>query len=555
MTRVLRSATKKIQNNEDSASKLSINNNSKNIKRSRKVEIEDEVSKQNGVWNNSSILYKILAYTDHEDLLKLNTVCKKWNHLTNPIIHKTVKLNRSWDIISQVIDKRLKKLGKIDTDVVECISNNAKHAHLVKKFKYDYKLEPRRTIEVFETFRLICFLTIENSDMSQDQFLGMISPLNQLQELNLSSFSIGRVIKNRIHKESVQLPPTLKKLRLYNIELINNPQLLIQTINSHRDLVEFSIYSRTNIRFLEPFYKNYPSLLNFEFNNNQVQAHQPLFDIFENNSQLINLKLSLRFWNRELLSHANNHLINLEELKLCEIGEHDISYTDFFAEFSQPTKIKKLNLKWVRLSNCSLNSILLNSPDLEELSLNLYDYYKRSNYVKFLNFSNPTKLKKFSVNCDILSEGVFETLILNSLHLNELNIVLPREWKGVMESIYEKCINLAKLNISASGQIYLQNSNDTFEREFYKSGFFTRNPKCRSTLLYLALNQFRAINAEAEYFKNFEKLKSIKYPKQYYQCPVGQNQKMNIDMGLWSGYRLMRTNDHIEFYDIELKRI
>jgi hypothetical protein len=311
-------------------------------------------------------------------------------------------LNRSWDIIKKVIDKTLKKVAKADADVAECISNNAKHAHFIKEFRFSYYLEPRRAIEVFETLRFISSLTVKNCNMSQDQFLGMINPLTQLQELTLSCIGIKTIIRKRIHKEAIQLPPTLKKLNLIHIRLIDNPELFIQTINSHNNLAYFFIHSLSSQILLEPFYKPYPSLLNFEFNINDQQTPQSLYAVFENNPQLICLELSLRSWSTELVNHISTYLINLEDIRLSENGSSD---EEFFAKFSQPTKIKKLNLEWSRLSNCSLNSILINCPYLEELILNKFNTYQRPNYISFINFSNPTKLKKLSMTAMICVKG------------------------------------------------------------------------------------------------------------------------------------------------------
>ncbi|KXN66379.1 hypothetical protein CONCODRAFT_11793 [Conidiobolus coronatus NRRL 28638] len=315
-------------------------------KRAKKfIEVKNENIQQSSVWDISSILLNIFAYTGRKDLIKLSTVCRKWYNLANPIIHKSIKLTRRRYNINAIHANTRKEAALTDAEVAKCIYHNAKHAHLVKKFKYYYVLEPRRAIEVFETFRFICNLTIERCNVSQYQFLRMISPLTQLQELTLSEFGIKMVIKERAYNEAaVQLPLCLKILRLENIILADNQKLFIQTINSHRNLIEFSTCSTASNEFLEPFYRHYPSLLSFEFNNLRLQTSQSLFTVLENNPQLISLKLSLGDWRSELVNHINSCMINLEELKLCEIICNDMN---FFAKFTQPTKIKKLNLEWV----------------------------------------------------------------------------------------------------------------------------------------------------------------------------------------------------------------
>jgi hypothetical protein len=554
MTRVLRSATKKILNSEDLSSKLSVNKKSKTIKTKAKklIEVKNENTQQNRIWNINSILSNIFAYSDHKDLLEFNTVCKKWNNLTNPIIHKTIKLDNRWDNSMRYHYKKFGNAAKIDEDVVECISHNAKHVNLVKEFKFSFKLRPLRAIEVFEAFRFIFRLTIGWCDMVQGQFLGMINPLTQLQELTISSLTIKNIFRKNLYNKAVQLPSSLKKLTLGYIKLIDNPELFIQTINSHSNLVEFSANSYTNSKFFKPFYKLYPRLLIFEYDNQYQQTPQHLFEIFENNPQLMSLKLSLSGWSKELVSHISNYLINLEQLKLYKYGSYNRDNKGFIVEFSQPTKIKKLILVWGSLSNCSLNSILLNCPDLEELDLNLSTCYKESNSVKSLNLSNTARVKKLAITCDALGEGVFDSLLLNCPNINELSIILPYKWKEAIKSIYERCANLQKLNIFPPNEIRGKEL-DAFYREFYGSEFFTNYPKCKHTLANLTFNSHRVQDSKAEYFKNFEKLKSIKFLKQYKIDFKSSNLEAEIDMDLWPGYRLLITNGNSD-PNVEMKR-
>jgi hypothetical protein len=547
MTKVLTMATNKVQSREGLSSKLSISKKSRIVKRNDKkvVEIKNECRIQRDVWDIGSILSNIFTYVDRKDLVEFNTVCKKWNHVTNPIIHKTIKLIHNTFEVYENGDK-------IDTEVIECISNNAKYAPFVKEFKYNYKLNPQRAIEVFETFRFICNLTIEHCGMSQDQFLSMISPLTHLQELSINEVYIENIIVNRPCKGAVQLPSTLKKLRLKRIKLINDPELFVQTINSHSNLVEFSSLSQSSYDYLKPFYIHYPSLLNFSYSDCQLETPKLFFTIFENNPQLINLELSLENWNNEYINCINYYLANLEELNLkeCNLLNHYCPKVNF--KLSQPTKIKKLKLEQIRLSNCSLNSILHNCPHLEELDLNPYIHYKQPNSVKFPNLSNPAKLKKISIDCGALAEGVIDTLLSNSPCLNELNIILPYEWKEVIKSVYEKCANLEKLYICRSFQTRGQERGAIFQ-EFYETEFFTRNPKCISTLTHLTLNGFKVSGSKAEYFKNFSRLKYIRFLNQLGHGFYSFNRVTEVDMSLWPGYRLLKT---IVFggYDAELKK-
>jgi hypothetical protein len=555
MTRVLRSATKKIQAKKDLSSKPNICKNSKTIKSNDKKakEIKNQGSQKNDIWNIGSILSSIFSYTDRKDLVKFNTVCKKWNYLTNHIIHKNIKVNRSWKVMKQVHDPRFSKAAKIDAEVLECISNNAKHAQLVKKFNFIEKLKPQRAIEFFETFRFINILTIDRITMSQDQFLGMINPLAQLQELTLKQINIKKIIRKRLYTEVVQLPSSLKRLRIEYISLANNPELFVQTINSHSNLVEYSHLSHLNNGFLEPFCKPYPSLKTFEYNHHQLQNSQSLFKIVENNTQLTGLKLALSCWNNELSSRISNYLTNLEEFRFSETIGYNRDFSDLLLKFSQPTKIRKLSLGWLRMSNCSLNSILQNCPHLEELELNRYHNYQLPISGTFINLSKSFKVKKLAINCDNMSGAAFSSLILSFPDLNELSIVLPIAWKEWMNVVYENCGNLQKLDICTPTRVYGE-QREAFLQEIYQSDFFTCISKCKSTLTNLTLKHFKAHKSKAENFKYFENLRSIKYPAQSKNNNYSANHEVKIDEDLWQEYKLISKDNKYDC-DIEFRKI
>ncbi|KXN66017.1 hypothetical protein CONCODRAFT_12243 [Conidiobolus coronatus NRRL 28638] len=552
MTRILRSETKKLQNSDNLSSKLTASKMSKIIKRTDKkfLEINNEGNQKSGIWNINSIMSNIFAYTDRKDLIEFNTACKKWNNLINPIIHESIKLDSRWNVKWQPAYKSINNAAKIDAHVVECISNNAKYASLVKKFKFNYKLNPLRAFEFFTTFRFISSLTIEDCDMSQDQFLGIINPLTQLQELDISCLKIKNYFRKDLIKDAIQLPSSLKKLKLHNISLKNDPELFIQTINSHTNLVEFSSW-QSDDDFLEPFCMHYPSLIKIEFSSNHLHYYDSLFTVFEHNPQLVGLKLLFGYRNTEFLSQLSNYLTNLEEVNLTERYDLNADNTVVDLNLSQPTKIKKLYLQWDRLSNSSLNSILLNCPHLEELNLNPHTHYKQFNPISFNNISIFFNLKKLAISCDKLSEDAFDTLLLSCPHLNELSIILPCNWKEAVKSIYNKCGNLQRLNIIPSFGMSCH-ERDAFYQEFYQSEFFTGSPSCKFNLTHLIFEQFKVHGSKAEYFKNFDKLRSIKYPYQKYRS-FSKFNKFGIEMDLWSDYEL-NSNDNDTYYDIELKR-
>ncbi|KXN66383.1 hypothetical protein CONCODRAFT_11798 [Conidiobolus coronatus NRRL 28638] len=235
-----------------------------------------------------------------------------------------------------------------------------------------------------------------------------------------------------------------------------------------------------------------------------------------------------------------------------ESGFGNDDYSDINFKFSQPTKIKKLKINLSRLSNISYNSILINCPDLEELNLNGYTFSDPPAIFKFLNISNFNNLKKLDIDCRILCEGTFDTLLSYLPCLNELKIVLNVGWKEVIKPIYEKCASLQRLEIYPPGIIYLR-QRDAFLQEFYESEFFTSSPKCKFTLTHLTLNGFRAVDSKAEYFENFKSLKSIKYPPQTLFGYDRNSKEIKIDMNLWPGYRLLKNN-YLAGYGAEFKR-
>jgi hypothetical protein len=514
-------------------------------------EVKNEYDQKISIWNISSIMSNIFIYINRRDMLELSTVCKKWNRIVNPIIHKTIKLNCKPSVIFGYSDNDSGS-DKCNAEAIKCISNNSKHAQFVKEFKYKYRLQPSRAIEFFQTFRFISNLAIYDCSMSQGQFLGMIRPLSQLQKLEISGININKDISERVNIAPVQLPTSLKKLKLGCIGLIYDPKLFIQVINSHNNLIEFSFSSYSNEIFLKPFYKPYPSLINFEYTNQPLQSPQFLIKIFEQNPQITTLKLSSRYWSSEIVNRICRYLTGLEELNLIRPPLGNNNYPGFNFKLSQPTKIKKLMLEQIKLSDFSLSSILINCPHLEELGLNFYRSYNSPNFVKFLSFCNSTKLKKLTINRNVLGESAFKALLLNCPYINELDINLPDEWKGVIKHIYEMCANLERLNIFPPYGIYGKEL-DAFYKEFYDSEFFTSNPKCKFTLTSLTFNLAKVQDSKAAYFKNFESLKSIKYLGQPKIDFSSFNQETRIDMALWPDYRLQITENFMT-YNAELKR-
>jgi hypothetical protein len=538
MTRVLRSSAKKSEVKKDIINELNTCKKSKTIKKiaKKKVLFNNKESQQNDIWNINPIISNIFEHSELEDLIKFNTVCKRWNNLTNPIIHKTIKLQRRRAFQNKDHDKRLSKVAKADAEVEMCISNNSKHATLIKEFKFTEKLLPQRAIHLFEIFRFIANLTLERVEMSQDQFMSMIAPLSQLQELNLRQLKIKRIVKDKFVTEPVILPSSLIKLNLDANHLYKDPELFIQTINSHSNLREFRYNHYNTEKFLDPFLKSYPTLKSFEYDFHQHDHTQSLIKIFKSNSQLSSLKLELTLLNNNLISDINRYLTNLEEFRFMVCRHFSRDKSPISSKFSQPTKIKKLSLNGERLAESSLNSILLNCPHLEELSLCHFINFQSPGSTMSIRLPKSASIKKLDIICDNYTESSLNSVLAKCHHLKELEIVLPYEWKECMKTIGSTCYNLESLMIRPSGNLTGEEL-DKFCRELYEIEFLTSNSHYKSTLKQLTLNRFDVYESKAEYFNSFSKLRYIEYPRQIIPNNTKSNIEANFDKDLWPNYR------------------
>ncbi|KXN65967.1 hypothetical protein CONCODRAFT_12300 [Conidiobolus coronatus NRRL 28638] len=539
MTRLLRSSVRN-KRKEELSSKLKVCNksnvNKKRAKSGRETNIRE--NQRNYIWNINIILSNIFAYTEYRDLIEFNTVCRRWNYLTNSIIRNSIKLQRRRAIQNKVHDKRFNRAAKTDAEVEMCIASNSKYASFVKKLNFNEKLEPQRAIQFFETFRSITNLTLESVEMSQDQFIGMIRPLNQLKELNLKCFSVKKIVKNRFITESIQLPSTLTKLTMDYVYTIRNPELFIQTINSHSNLTEFIYITYNHNSFLNPFLNHYPSLKNLEYHHEQLENPQILIDIFEFNPQLVKLHLELTCWNNALTSHLSRHLTNLKDFYFFQLGQFRPNRQILFLKFIQPTKIKKLTLRWDNLSSCSLESILLNCPDLDELSLNLSRSYLSPESFTSIFLTNPTSIRKLQIIVDNLREPSLSSILDNCPQLKDLDIHLPRSWKQWVKAIGSKCTKLEQLKICPAGSVYGE-QKDKFLQELYESKFLTTNCSYKSTLTHLILNHFNFFESKEEYFNSFENLRYIEYPSQMVPYENQSNNEIIFNNNLWPSYRLV----------------
>jgi hypothetical protein len=461
------------------------------------------------IWDINIILSKIFSYTEFEDLVKFSTVNKRWNSLINPIIHKNIKMLRSKSIRNNIYDKGLKKSKIIDAEATECIAVNAKISHLIKELTYSKSFSLEKTMGFFETFRFITRLNISLVAICINRFLYILKPLFMLQELDITALKIKKSPTNTIYESAIQLPSTLKILKLTRINTTNNSEIFIKTLNSHTSLVEFNFDTCDRNEYLNPFIKSYPSLKTLKYYSTSLESPQQLCRIIEFNPQLLNLKLEIGAWNNDLTTLISRSLVNLKKFALFDSSEF-VQDQPIFSKFSQPTNIISLDLHWANLSPCSLRSILLNCPNLEELSLIKTAIYSPENTSLSLSLPDSANIKKLSIFCTALSESSLDSILSNSPNLTELEIQLPEEWKGWTNSIGRRLTSLEKLSIYPEDSLE-EEDMETFHVEFCCKELIESSSFYKATLITLTLNTCDFKKTYINIFDHFKKLKTIQF--------------------------------------------
>ncbi|KXN68331.1 hypothetical protein CONCODRAFT_79786 [Conidiobolus coronatus NRRL 28638] len=493
----------------------------KEIKSVKLIATKNNIILVNEIWNIEPIMSTIFSYSKFRDLIEFSTVCKRWNLLTAPIIYRGIKILRN-QVAKQRASRESLNDERVDAEVEECIANNSKYSHYVKELRFCKNIKPNKAIEFFETFKYLTKLHITNVEISQDQFLCMIKPLDKLEELTFSRVFIKKNFKNRVYKQSIQLPKTLTKLSLSNVSLYGNTELFKNSINSHSNLKQFILDSCNKGNYLTPFYKSYPSLKEFSYNNNNSESHQSLARIFESNPQIIGLKLepnSLRF----LMEPISKNLINLQDFEVYYNYYFDI---DFEFYFTQPIKIKKLKVASTLDNSVSWNSILKNCPDLEEF--NYSPHYCIQDRVLSFTVDKLTKIKKLTIDCQDLIESTFESILLNCPLLKELDITFLKEWKGYFDIILQRCANLEHLTLYSRHS--LPNQEEYYSLKLLSTSSF------KNTLTSLTLNNLNfCCSANSLHLQDYSNLKFVKLqiPNRGYG-KRGSVAPFNDD--LWLGY-------------------
>ncbi|KXN67279.1 hypothetical protein CONCODRAFT_10686, partial [Conidiobolus coronatus NRRL 28638] len=492
----------------------------------------------NDFWHQNFNFSEIFKYLKQEELVNFNSVCKRWNLLTNPIIHRELKLLRSDRIREKVHGKKYDSSTKVNAEAKECISNNSKFAPFVKEFELTSSLLPKIKSKLFETFNFISVLTLQDINIDQCQFLGIIDSLKLLNSLILTDIKVNNNSKDQLYTSYVQLPSSLNKLALTDIQAKNNPELFFQTINSHANLKELCVHDSENNIFLEPLYKNNASLLSFEYYGVGFENLDPLYKLIEFNSQLVNLKLYLYSFTDKLYTQIAGYLTNLEEIFLSLNTSFIIPSN--MVKSSAFEKVKIFKLISIDLNYTSVKSILENCPKLEELELKGIYKSLESDLPKSLNLARPTKIKKLEINIDNIDQSLFDIILSNSPSLNELEVRLHNGWQHRLKTIWLNSKNLKKLIIWNGFK--WKDGEKQFIQEFYQTGLLANASDYNINITQLSFIMFGFSDARADNFDSFKRLKSIKFLDQ--SCEVIKTEGVDID--LWKDYKL-RISDNGEY--------
>jgi hypothetical protein len=176
-------------------------------------------------------------------------------------------------------------------------------------------INPQRAIEFFEIFKFLTKLHIHSLEISQDQLLSILKPLNKLEELNLNLVTINSSTNDTNYIGSISLPPALNKLSVTRVNLIGRNEVLFSSIRSHANL-KILLINHTNNKILDIFHRCCPSLKKFEFSNHCLDIPQSLYTMLESNPQITSLKLRVGCFNRDLMNNLSLHSKNLEEISL-----------------------------------------------------------------------------------------------------------------------------------------------------------------------------------------------------------------------------------------------
>ncbi|KXN70264.1 hypothetical protein CONCODRAFT_78938 [Conidiobolus coronatus NRRL 28638] len=307
---------------------------------------------------------------EFKDLINLNTVNKQWNELINPICKESLRITRPMYVVKGYHPIEIPGSSKLDLEVRECISNNEKYSKLITKFKWNTHIPTNLTIEFFSKFSNLTYLFINKMRLSQDIILAAIQPLKKLSVLSFKDVNIKAIFKNRIFKNRITLPHTLKKIEFEHVRLTGNTELFTDSINSHSNIEEVVFDSYSNINLIDSLKKFYPTLNTLKITSKYSYINlDSLLKIIEFNPQLKSLEIHSSKVNRALLDSISNNLIDLEELVIRHTTRiRIIKDFDFSFNFQ---KLKKLTIYYASLNLKSFEKLLINSVNLKELHIAL----------------------------------------------------------------------------------------------------------------------------------------------------------------------------------------
>jgi hypothetical protein len=393
--------------------------------------------------NNPQLLVKIFNFLDIKNLLKFSTVCKKWNKLINPLINKRLRLLRPNYISSGYHDPNLSRDEQFLEEVGECIRVKGKYSNHIREFKLNKRMSVDLSIDFFETFCKLTKLHVDNIKLSQDLLINCIKPLVNLKTLDLSKLKITESPNNRFQLEAIKLPDSLTKLYLTEVQFLGDPQLALETLNSHSNLMEFRIEVTNIPELLTPLKQNYPTLQkllicdgcyqNFIINSDEV---------IKNNEQLLELEIHSIAISTSLMNLINEKLIKLKVLILNRILTTYSDHSEDFM-FTKFTQLEKLIIYWYGLEPASIDSILTHSPMLSDLQIQIGSEYASLTPI-------------IRDRCKNLKNLTFDVIQVNSLGFRE-NLSLDSFFDlELIQTNYPMANNLTSLNLGNFNLLNLQ---------------------------------------------------------------------------------------------------
>ncbi|KXN68420.1 hypothetical protein CONCODRAFT_9350 [Conidiobolus coronatus NRRL 28638] len=457
---------------------------------------------------SSHILKNIFKQSEGASLKNLSLVSKKWNKLAKPYLKSKITLYRNNVWVTNPNGRA--NQPNIREEAELCIEENRKYSDLIKDFKLWADLPLNLTLDFFTTFTNLTKLEIFNLRLYQVNILTALRPLESLEELIFTKVNITHYVPFRqVQREDpklVNLPSSLKILKFKYLHTDGDPKIFIQLINTHSKLKEFeadSIISSYGI--INGILKPYPTLEKFSYQTSNENISDKLLSFIESNPQLKVFYLSCNSLNGYFLSKILQDLDSLTHLNLVKGCLDSKSKPLIQTMFNSPTALKYLNLNWDSLPSNVIDSILLNSPKLENLSLHLpEDFDHWINIIK-LRCSRLKKLKyEFSTNLNLSNYEILE----NSKNLIEVAFNSDIKYKSESTLIELHFVNLHPIAINLD---YFQLFSNLLFIKISLVKYLYKNNINKIEEYFKQIEEFDIEVIDGEYFVEVNLTKKINY--------------------------------------------